>query len=189
MLINTITKEIIQDADRKFRKISDLFVFAKDPKDVDIVNKAISSLCKVFVDIIPSYRIREDQTTDTVDDKTGQEKGMKLSKEVKQLRDYEIFILRSYKEYLEMLEKLAALRPNKLVAKINDAAQKEQMLKVYSKLRQLSVHSFCCLIKKHPHFNYRINILETIMPHLANQEKAIRKEVTETLFEILSSTD
>lgn len=95
-------------------------MFAKDPKDVDIVNQAISCLCKVFVDIIPSYRIREDQTVDTVDDKTGQQKGMKLSKEVKQLRDYEMFLLKSYKEYLEMLEKLSGLRPSQLVAKVDD---------------------------------------------------------------------
>lgn len=167
-----------------------MFVFTKDPKDVDVVHKAIGALCKVYVDIIPSYRIREDQSMDKVDDKTGKEKGMKLSKEVKQLRDYEKFLLDSYKEYLEMLERLSSLNPQSLVnKKTEDQVLKDELIQVYTRLRQLSVHCFCDLIKKHPHFNFRINILETIMPKLAFSDKTIRKEVTETLFQILRNTD
>jgi hypothetical protein len=50
----------------------------------------------VFVEILPAYKIREEQSKNTVDDKKGADKGFKLSKEVKQVRDYEAFILESY---------------------------------------------------------------------------------------------
>lgn len=189
LLIKKITEEIITDADRKYRKISDLFVFTKDPKDVDIVHKAIQSLCEVYIEIIPAYRIREDQSKDTVDDATGQQKGMKLSKEVKQLRDYESFLVQTYKEYLEMLEKLSEIKPAAFASRVQDADQKTKMLQVYTKLRSLSVGCFCSLLKKHPHFNFRVNILQTVMPHLGSKEKELRKQATDTLFAILSDTD
>lgn len=143
----------------------------------------------MYAEIIPAYRIREDQSKDTVDDATGQQKGLKLSKEVKQLRDYESFLITTYKEYLEVLERLCELKPAQMVGKIPDEEQKAKMAKVYSRLRVLSIACFCTLLKKHPHFNYRINILDTIMPHLASKEKEIRKPVTETLFAILSDSD
>jgi hypothetical protein len=37
-------------------------LFTEDPKDVDIVLKAVLSLLDVFLEIIPEYRIREDLT-------------------------------------------------------------------------------------------------------------------------------
>ena len=74
-----------------------MILFTQEPKDVDIVLKAIETLAKVFKEIIPSYRIREDASLDTVDDATGAKKGIKLSKEVKQLRDFESFFLQTYK--------------------------------------------------------------------------------------------
>lgn len=33
-----------------------------DPKDIDVVIKALKALCEVFCDILPSYRIREQKT-------------------------------------------------------------------------------------------------------------------------------
>jgi len=46
--------------------------------------------------VLPAYKLREEASKDTVDDETGAKKGMKLSKEVKQVRDYEGFLLESY---------------------------------------------------------------------------------------------
>lgn len=77
-----------------------MILFTQEPKDVDIVLKAIETLAKVFKEIIPSYRIREDASLDAVDDATGAKKGIKLSKEVKQLRDFESFFLQTYKSFL-----------------------------------------------------------------------------------------
>ena len=95
---------IIYHTERKYRKINDLILFTEDPKDVDIVLKAVQQLCRVFLEIIPAYRIREDTQSQHVDDETGAKKGMKLSKEVGQLREYEGFLVQAYKRYLEILE-------------------------------------------------------------------------------------
>lgn len=102
-LINTITNEIISDSEKKYRKLKDLMMFTEDPKDVDIVLKSIEALGKVFLEIIPAYRIREDLSKEKVDDEAGAKKGMKLSKDVLKLRDYESFMLESYKGYLAVL--------------------------------------------------------------------------------------
>ena len=40
-LIKQISTEIISDSERKYRKIIDLIAFTEDPKDVDIVLKAV----------------------------------------------------------------------------------------------------------------------------------------------------
>lgn len=83
------------------------------------------------------------------------------------------------------------LKPNKLVSKLQiaDSDTRERLHKVYSKLRDLSIDSYCRLLKKHPHFNFRLNILQTILPLIACTNLRIRKEVTKTLFELLASTD
>ncbi len=62
--------------------------------------------------------MREDSSTTTVDDETGAKKGMQLSKEVKQLRDYESYLLETYRKYLQILEKLVELNPQRLCSKV-----------------------------------------------------------------------
>ena len=93
-------------------------MFTEDPKDVDIVQKAVEALCNVFLEIIPAYRIREDLSNSAVDDEAGAKKGMKLSKEVKGVRDYESFLLESYQAYLKILEQLSKIKPGQLIAKV-----------------------------------------------------------------------
>jgi len=84
-----------------------------------------------------------------VDDETGAKKGMKLSKEFGQLRDYESFLIKTYKSYLGILEKLQKIKPGQLIkqAKISDETKKENLYKVYTKLRNSSVSSLCSLVK------------------------------------------
>ena len=43
---------------------------------------------------------------------------MQLSKEVKQLRDYESYLLETYRKYLQILEKLVELNPQRLCSKV-----------------------------------------------------------------------
>ena len=107
-LVKETGDQIIFETEKKYRKINDLLAFTEDPRDVDVVLKAVQQLCRVFIEIIPAYRIREEKQAAPVDDEKGGKKGAKqfLSKEVTQLRDYESFLLQAYKKYLEILEKL-----------------------------------------------------------------------------------
>ena len=96
-LVKAIGSEIIANSEHKYRKLNDLLLFTQEPKEVDVVLKAVEQLAKVYKEILPSYRIREDASLDTVDDEAGAKKGIKLSKDVKALRDFEAFLLQSYK--------------------------------------------------------------------------------------------
>jgi len=88
-LVKVIKTEIISFPAYRYRKLRDLLTFCEDPKDVDVVLKAITALCEVFADIIPSYRIREQGEKD--DQTTNGEKGknMKFSKETSALQAQE----------------------------------------------------------------------------------------------------
>ena len=59
MLIKTIKAEIIAYPAYRYKKLTDLLEFCKDPKDIDVVLKAVEALKDVFCDILPSYRIRQ----------------------------------------------------------------------------------------------------------------------------------
>ena len=84
-IVKAIKTEIISFPAFRFRKLRDLLVFCEDPKDVDVVLKAISALCEVFMDILPSYRIREQGGEETNETQNGGGKPLKKSKEVEAL--------------------------------------------------------------------------------------------------------
>ena len=57
------------------------------------------------------------------------------------------------------------------------------------KLRNSSISSLCSLVKKHPHFNYRLIVVQIVFGKLASQDNIPRKEATSTLFELLAHPD
>ncbi len=157
--IKSTTNELIQSPEEKYRKIKDLITFCSDPRDIDVVMKALNALCDVFCDILPGYRIRE-QKTNVSEDK--EESGsVKVSKEVQSMREYEQVILTSYKEYLKILEVFSKTKPEKIIKQkgITDEEKRKKALEIYRKLREISFVSFCRLLKSQPHFNYRLNVL------------------------------
>ena len=94
-LIKSTKVEIIQGPEQKYRKLKDLLLFCSDPRDIDVVIKALKALCDVFCDILPSYRIREEKK-EANEDATGEGKDgekkkqnhqQRVSKEVQSMRD------------------------------------------------------------------------------------------------------
>ena len=80
-------------------------------------------------------------------------------------------MLKCYKDYLQILETFSKLR----VAKMSkDTSDKEKSELFYSKLRLRSVECFARLLERHPHFNYRLNILQMVCSKLANQDLDVR---------------
>ena len=92
-IVNTIKNEIISFPAYRYRKLRDLLTFCED-NNIDVVLKAVAALCKVFCDIIPSYRIREigDKPEEKSQEQDGKGKGaagykaIKISKEVEALQ-------------------------------------------------------------------------------------------------------
>jgi len=78
------------------------------------------------------------------------------------LRDFEETLLKGYKDYLKVLEVFTKIKPEKILKKRGfdqDMSKRKKALDVYKRLRELSLLSFNELLRRHPHFNYRLNIL------------------------------
>ena len=158
-LVKALKNEIISFPAYRYRKIKDLLTLCGDPTDPDVVLKSITALSDVFCDILPSYKIREySKGEEDKEAKSG--KGAKISKDVEALRNQEQFTLNAYKEFLQVLETFCKLNVGKLVRKAQgDDGEKERAMQTYEKLREKSIESFCALLERHPHFNFRVNIL------------------------------
>lgn len=101
---------------------------------------ALLSLLAVWVDIIPGYRIRA---------LSEQEQKERVSQEVARRRDWEQSLVRLYREYLECCE-----------AEVRDAA---------SPLARVALRCFCTLLVRVPHFNFRKNLLASVVAHLSRK--------------------
>jgi hypothetical protein len=60
---------------------------------------------------------------------------------------------------------------------------------LYIKLKEKSVSCYCRLLKRHPHFNYRLNIIQALMPKIADFDAPVRQLVTRTVHEVLHIED
>jgi hypothetical protein len=102
------------------------------------------------------------------------------------LRTQEQFILGCYKEYLQILEVFANVKVSKLSKQTSDKSGSAQM---YMRLREASVSSFCKLLERHPHFNFRVNILQMVAAKLATKDRRIRDDCTATISALLRKDD
>jgi nucleolar complex protein 3 len=190
MRVGELGEKVVISPEKNMKLVEQLMEFTKDPKDVDVVLKAIVELTRVFSEIIPNYRIRDDQSKDNVDDEEGAAKGKQLSKEVRSLRLFEKSLLDQYRAFLLILEKLSKIKPSYLAQKAKTSEEEALSLgRIYQKMKEQSISSFCQLLSRHPHFNFRTNILQTLMPKLASQDSQIRKQVGHLLFELLANQD
>ena len=164
VIVKAIKNELISFPAYRYRKLRDLLTFCEDPKDVDVVLKAMAALAEVFCDIIPSYKIRElgdrsQPNENGEESKAFNPKIVKVSKEVEALQQQEQYTLKCYKDYLQVLEVFSKLKVDKLS---KHASDKEKACIYYAKLHLKSVECFAMLLERHPHFNYRLNILAVL---------------------------
>ncbi|PFX31070.1 Nucleolar complex protein 3-like [Stylophora pistillata] len=136
--------------------------------DIRITTKklAMVSLLTVFKDIIPGYPIR------TASEK---EQGVKLSKEVKKLRDYEQGLLKNYQKYLQILEETVqeCVKTQKRSSKnglIDKKSSSESLMLV-------TVQCMCDLLTSVPHFNFHTNLIAVLVPRM--NEKSLDGEISE----------
>ena len=162
-LIAQISSEIMAAPQESFRRLSDLTAIAGNLALPSVSRKlAILSLCALFKDLIPDYRIRE--TTDA-------EKAVKLSKEVKKLHDFEQGLLSRYQAYLATLDELVKSLPA-FDPSLDEAGQERMVL---AHIGCTSLRALCELLSAHPHFNFRTNIVHVIVPRAASPFDCISK--------------
>ncbi|KRZ44543.1 Nucleolar complex protein 3 -like protein [Trichinella pseudospiralis] len=126
---------------------------------------AMASLLQVFLDIIPGYTIRPP---------TEKELRQKMKKETRQLWNFEQILLKLYVKYLKLLEKL--------VTKIKHGSNSA----VLYRLGIFSLKLYSELLLKHPHFNYRNNIIFVLVPFMCSKDEVIRDLVCGTFKQLFS---
>lgn len=173
-LIATLSESILEDPNKAFRqerdtvaregsadgaatttvrlpsKMQQLLDLARPHKNGDddyIATLGVMSLLALFKDILPSYRIR--LATDA-------ERAGKITKETKELWDYERAMLTNYQHYLQLLEKQWERGQN---------GKAEP-----SRLAMTSMISLCELLKTAYHFNFRSNILTMVVRQMNNRQ-------------------
>ena len=136
------TRAVIRQPSR-IQQLLDLGRTHKNGDDEYVASLATMSLLAIFKDILPAYRIRL---------KTDAERAGKISRETKQLWDYERAIVTHYQQYLQLLEK---------------SWEKGQFKgEAPSKLAMTAILSLCELLKSAFHFNFRSNILGIVVKNM-----------------------
>ncbi|KAJ3089734.1 Nucleolar complex protein 3, partial [Quaeritorhiza haematococci] len=122
---------------------------------------ALLTLLAVFKDIIPGYRIR--QLTD-------KEKTVKVSKEVKKLRQYEQTLLSNYQAYLSTLEstietQLGKLKKSNTTApsKHSNGSNRNTDGSGDTSLLIVAIKCMTDLLTSVTHFNFRINLMTAVV--------------------------
>ncbi|KAJ3309387.1 Nucleolar complex protein 3 [Boothiomyces sp. JEL0838] len=133
-----IATAILENPEKNHGLLKNLFKYTTDHKST---NLAILTMLMVFKDIIPGYRIR----------KTTEEENVKVSKQVKELRQFEEGLLSNYQEYLKLLEK---------------------SLKT-PELQHSCILSLCQLLTTQTHFNFRLNIMTALVKQLKYETELI----------------
>lgn len=107
---------------------------------------ALAAQVAVYKDVIPGYRIRAYNTEDV---------GMKISKEVRQTRQFEQALVSGYQGYIKDLNLHA--KPRSKGADQGD-------------LRSLAINCACALLLAVPHFNFRTELLKIIVRELSSRK-------------------
>ncbi|CAN0476662.1 unnamed protein product, partial [Ectocarpus sp. 12 AP-2014] len=149
-------KTVVKGEDERSR-IEQLFALVEDD-DHRVCHLALLSQYAVFKDIIPGYRIRVP---------TAAEMATKVSKEVHRVRAQEAALLRAYQGYLKALEAAvqAAVSPKGGGASTSAARA----------LASAAIRCMCGLLSAHPHFNFRSNLVRTVVAGTSHKLAEVRE--------------
>ncbi|EXJ95237.1 hypothetical protein A1O1_00357 [Capronia coronata CBS 617.96] len=113
---------------------------------VAVQKLSLAAQAAVYKDVIPGYRIRSYKDEDL---------GSKVSREVRQTRQYEQALVTGYQVYVKRLSSLAKVRKGD-----QDALT----------LRSVAISCVCTLLLSVPHFNFRTELLNVLVRELASRE-------------------
>lgn len=123
-----------------FKKLASISASAENP---DVKKIALAAQFSVYKDLIPGYRIRAYK-----DD----ELGTKVSKDVRQTRQYEQALISGYRSYVEQL-----------------AASANPKTKGEDDIESVAVKCACSLLLAVPHFNLRAELLRILVDQLSSR--------------------
>ncbi|KAI7878590.1 nucleolar complex-associated protein 3 [Lichtheimia hyalospora FSU 10163] len=136
-----IATRIQEDPDENIIQLKALRKIAAD-NNPTIKKLAFLTQLAVYKDIIPGYRIRP---------LTEKEEAVKVSKDVKKLREFEKTLLHNYELYLKDLDLLL----------------KKKSAQVDSSMITVAVKCLCELLTTKTHFNFRLNLMMSIVTRMS----------------------
>ncbi|KEF59959.1 uncharacterized protein A1O9_04807 [Exophiala aquamarina CBS 119918] len=113
---------------------------------VPVRKLVLAAQAAVYKDVIPGYRIRAYQD---------EELGSKISKDVRQTRQYEQALVTGYHAYVKQLASLAKAKKG---------------YEDDSSLRSVAISCVCTLLLSVPHFNFRTELLNVLVREFAGRE-------------------
>ena len=159
-----LASSLSQDPEHNISALSSIAGMVASP-NAFIKAMALGTQLVVFKDILPAYRIRE---------KSDDEANVKLSKEVRQLQQFEQTLLKSYRTYVRTLS---------LLARNKSRGRRGRQVKI----DLVAVICACDLLLTLPHFNYRSEIIQILSEQLSRKnvdQKFLKaKKALEQLFE------
>lgn len=111
----------------------------------------------MFKDIVPGYRIRS---------LTDKEKQEKVSQLVQRTRDYEQGLVAVYQSYLQILEQDIK---GTLFESFDHSRDLTMAAQAKSNLAETALECLCSLLEELPHFNFRINLMSSIVAQLSKR--------------------
>lgn len=158
--------------------LKDLIEFMKQDKSPKITELAMLSLCILFKDIVPSYKIRQTNEDDDTD--------VKLKKETKRLKDFESNLVQLYRSYLDALK----AKINRGLGSTSKVHHKQSILTLQDPAVSLGFSALRCqceLIRKIYHFNYREDLVNSIISRIASTSHQ-SSDVSDQIREICCDT-
>jgi len=155
---------LLSDPELQLRKQASILLELIADVDTTVSKLAMLSTLAVMKDIIPAYRIRpmhEREQDDVI-----------LSKEVKQLWDYEEALLKSYQAYLKIL--LKGFRDQK--------SSKSSLAVSITAAKCLA-----SLVITVPHFNFSGDILQVLVPGTCSKQEDVRKACCDAIAKLAKS--
>ncbi|KAJ1906253.1 hypothetical protein IWQ60_012127 [Tieghemiomyces parasiticus] len=150
-LLAETAQQVIENPEENVGGLRRLRLLAEHVIDLPSVYKmALLTQLAVYKDIIPGYMIRA---------LTAEELATKVTKEVKQLRMYEENLVKHYQRYLQTLDQI-----------MKDSAAGHSERPGVPSLAQVAAQCLCDLLVAVPHFNFRLNILATVVGRMGARD-------------------
>ncbi|CAF0732006.1 unnamed protein product [Brachionus calyciflorus] len=174
-----LSRGILENPQSEMKKLKELrqMLSLPDVRQSYILKKLIVvSLCEIFKDIIPSYKIRP---------WTEKENEQKIGKDVQELKEFEETLLKQYKLFLDYLND-SIKGVYKSLYKSDSEKLTKQTEETVRSFGLICVRSACQLLEKLNHFNYTNDLIEIVATQLTSKISEISKISSETIRNIFA---
>jgi hypothetical protein len=178
-VIEELFKLIISFPEENHDKIDLLLEFLQD-KNLKIIMKTMKVVRNLFCDLLPSYKIKIDQETNSNNKKKNIDGKKSLSKEVQSIQSYEKCLLKYYEKFLGILS---------IFLKTFSSSNKSSSKPAISKFLVFTMETVTSLFNKFYLFNLNDILYKIIIEKLTDSNEEIRKKCFESLMNILSLKD